>query len=252
MRPLSVITVAAALAGLTVGARAAADELSPSFDPSAHLDVAHDAPESPPILEERWPVIGAPSRPAFGLEGYGGVAAEWTRGEARSHAIVGALLRLRYHYFQAGALAETSDSSQSDALAEPELDRFHAYGGFAGVFVPYSRWVDFDASCGLVQRTYVNHSTTYGPTGLRDTLSSLVLRVGVSDRTSRRSLGARIGGAIVTSIDLGSRYETFHHTFLRPDGTLGDVTGQTPIGGVTVALVFAVGLELGGAPERRD
>jgi len=252
MRALTVVTVSAAFACLTVSARAVADEFSPSSEPSALPGAAHDAPESPPIIEQRWPVIGAPSRPALGLEGYGGVAAEWTRGEARSHAILGALLRLRYHYFQAGALAETSDAGQADALAEPELDRFHAYGGFACVFLPYSRWVDFDASCGLVQRTYVNHSTTYGPTGLRDTLSSLVLRVGVSDRTTRRSLGARIGGAIVTSIDLGSRTETFHHTFLRPDGTLGDVTGQTPIGGVTVALVFAVGLELGGAPQRSD
>ncbi|HVU05648.1 MAG TPA: hypothetical protein VHE30_28060 [Polyangiaceae bacterium] len=198
---------------------------------------------SAPVAASKVPALGSPSGFAVGLEGYGGLNAGTTRGESRAHAFAGADLRLRLHYAQVGAFYEGSDLDVAG--------RYRAIGGFAGVWFPYSRWVDVEGSVGLASRAYVNDGPEYGPGGLDVKTPELVLRAGVSDRTTERLLGARIGGAIVFGADLGSRDVTFHKTFVDSEGVAHDTSGTTAVGGVTIGIVIALGLELGGGAHPR-
>lgn len=193
-----------------------------------------------------WLRLDDPATFGVGIEGYAGLAAQWTRGEDRAHGVVGALARLRYHYVQVGGTYEVTDSGEATALSEPTLEHWRAVGAFVGVFFPFYRWVDVEGSVGYVSRTYGNPSSIYGSNGFELAVDALAFRVGVSGRTSRRLTGMRVGAELVATADLGHGEPVWRRQFLKPGGGLGETTGTTPIGGVSIGLVLVTGLEVGG------
>src|SRR4051812_13725787 len=80
----------------------------------------------------------------------------------QARAVGGGLLRLSYWYLQAGATLETSNTGKATALLAPTQEKWLAAGGFAGVLIPFHRWVDVESTIGVVSRTYTNPSPIYG------------------------------------------------------------------------------------------
>jgi hypothetical protein len=189
-------------------------------------------------------VLGPPSPWAVSLEGYAGLLLQGTSGEDRSHALGGGQLRLRFHYLQAGAFIDTTDSGEARGMRETTQEHFRTLGGFAGAWLPFTHWLDLDASVGLGSRFYRNPITLYGAHGLRETTTAMTLRLGASDRSSQHVFGVRAGAALVGSIDLDPRDVVFHRKYLLADGTLAETTGTTPIGGVTIGVLVTAGFEL--------
>jgi hypothetical protein len=188
--------------------------------------------------------LGPPSPWAGSLEAYGGLLLQATSGGDRPHAFGGLQLRARHHYLQAGAFIDTTDSGEASALRETTQEHFRTLGGFVGVWLPYTNWVDVDASVGAGSRLYRNPSSLYGPDGMRETTTAILFRLGVSDRSSEGVFGVRAGAALVASVDLSPRDVTFTRKFTRQDGTPGESTGTTPIGGVSIGLLITAGFEL--------
>ena len=188
---------------------------------------------------------------AVGLEGYGGLMLQLTSAAPdvqasanRAHAFAGGLLRGRYRYFQGGVFLETTDSGEARLMLEPTQEHFRTLGAFAGAWLPFEHWVDIDASLGIGSRLYQNPSLLYGPNGFSVTSPVIAFRVGVSDRSSENRFGVRLGAAFVGSVDLDRNAVTWHRRFLREDGTLGERTGTTPIGGVAFGLMLTAGFDV--------
>lgn len=209
-----------------------------------------DDTEETPVAASPLPILEARPRFAAGLEGYAGIAAVWTSGADRAHGLVGGLARVRFSFVQLGGTFETTDSGEATGLNEPLEEHWRAIGGFAGVWLPYRHWIDLEASLGFSSRRYVNPSSTYGPGGFDVSNTALILRIGVSDRMSERLFGVRVGAALVGGADLQRHSPVWHHQFLLPGGTVGENTGTTAIGGVSIGLVVAAGFELGGGAKR--
>jgi hypothetical protein len=212
----------------------------------ARADVPPEAADEPVVPSIPLPVLEARPRWSAGLEGYAGIAAQWTSGEDRAHGLVGGLARVRFSFVQVGGTFETTDSGEATGLNEPIQEHWRAVGGFAGVWLPYRHWVDVDASLGLSSRSYINPSQIYGPGGFDRSGTLLTFRLGVSDRATERLFGVRVGAALVGGIDLQRHSPAWHRQFLLPGGGVGDTTGTTEIGGVSIALVVGAGFELGG------
>jgi hypothetical protein len=132
---------------------------------------------------------------------------------------------------------------------EPVQEHFRTVGGFAGAWLPFSRWVDVDAALGLAWRLYENPSTIYGSRGLREDTSLLTFRLGVSSRSSARLVAARVGAALVVTADVDPRDVAWQRTYLLLDGSEGETRGTTPIGGLTVGLTVGAGFEIGGGVD---
>jgi len=218
-------------------------------DPAAVPEVDEVVEEEPAPSSGAGFRLEAPSKLGFGLESYAGIAAVFTSGEDRAHALAGALARLRLHYFQVGGTFEITDSGEAKTLGEYQIEHWRAFGGFLGVFVPYEHWVTFDATLGIGARTYVNSMTIYGDHGLSTSLTALTLRLGVSDRMTHKLVAPRLGGALVLSADLSRADVGWHRRYVAADGTVSESSGTTPIGGVSIALVVTAGFELGGRPR---
>ncbi len=227
-----------ALSVLAIAAPNARAQVSPA-DPDAD-EPSTEAPRFAPLLQ-------ATSSVAFDLEGFAGLANQWSSAPSNAHAFVGGLARVRASYAQIGASMETTDGGNATALGEPEKGRWRSVSGFAGVWLPYSHWLDLEASMGVGARTYLDDSTTYGPNGLAYSVPSLSLRVGVSDRFTERLVAFRAGAEIVAAFDLKHGDAPWSETFLGSDGTPQVVTGTTPFGGVSIGVLMSVGFELGGA-----
>jgi hypothetical protein len=157
---------------------------------------------------------------------------------------VGGLLRIRYQYVQIGGSIETTDHGQSDLLETEEAWR--TYQGFAGVVLPFERWIDVDASIGYAVRRFSNPDPIYGPSGLDVGGPAIAWRFGISDRFGERRFGARLGAALVSTIDLQSISAPYERRYLLVGGGIGATRGTTDLGGVSLALVVSGGLELGG------
>jgi hypothetical protein len=195
------------------------------------------------------PTLAAPVGAGVGLEGYGGLALLVGPGPTRSRAVVGGLLRLRYHYFQMGGSIEVSDSAQSEMVREEE--HWRTIQGFAGAFLPFDHFVDIDASIGYAQRTYMNSDPDYGPDGLRVKSSALALRFGISDRTSNKVAAARLGAALLGTIDIGGLSVPYERQTVDASGTVATTRGTTDVGGFSLALIVTGAFELGGRPGIR-
>jgi hypothetical protein len=192
------------------------------------------------------PVLEAPSKFGVDVEGYAGIAAQITEGDNRAHGILGGLLRARFHYVQLGGTFEITDSGQATGLLEESLEHWRAIGGFAGAFLPFNHWVDFDAAVGVSARTYKNSNKIYGDAGMNETVPSLTFRFGVSDRMTKKLVGPRIGAALALGIDLSHSDVEWRRVYGIAGGGTAETIGTTAIGGVSIGLLVGGGFEIGG------
>lgn len=212
-------------------------------------------PDDEPIEDEPQPSSNSgfrlepPSKLGFGLEGYAGIATAFNGGEDRAHAVVGGLARFRFHYFELGGTAEITDSGENKDFSEQPIEHWRAFGGFAGVVLPYERWATFDATVGLGARTYVNESSIYGDHGLSKSLTALTFRFGVSDRMTHKLIAPRLGAALAISTDLSREDVPWRRRYVASDGTVSETKGATPVGAVSILFIVTAGLELGARPR---
>lgn len=192
------------------------------------------------------PALAPPPGLGAALEGYAGIAVLFGPGDTRSRGLVGGLLRLRYRYFQLGGSVEVSDSGQADALNEQLEESWRALGVFGGAWLPFERWIVLDAAVGYADRRFTNPDRIYGPNGLDLGGPALTWRFGISDRFGKRPFGARLGAALLGTVDLRSLSAPYERTFLTGGGAIGVTRGTTDVGGVSIALVVGGGFELGG------
>jgi hypothetical protein len=213
-------------------------------------DAAEDEQSDEPLLPAASQLqLESPRRFAVAVEAFTGLALEWVSAGERPHGVVGGLARVAYRYFEAGASAELTDSGTATSLLEAPVERWTAVGGFLGARLPYRHWVDFDFSLGLESRHYRNSDWIYGPNGFDVATTALTFRGGISDRSSEKWFGARVGAALVGGIDFDRLAPTWTRTYLLQGGGVGKSTGTTPIGGVSIALVVSVALEASGGPR---
>jgi hypothetical protein len=130
-------------------------------------------------------------------------------------------LRTRLHYFQLGATYEVT------GVFEGHQD----VGGFAGAFLPFDRWVDFDAALGVAARKYWEGTQRY------PTIPAITLRLGVSDRMAQTAVAGRFGAALAFSAELN-------------DEIRSNLGSQRTVGGVSVGLLVDIGFEVGGRASR--
>lgn len=173
---------------------------------------------------------------AVGLDGYAGIAAQFADA-SRSHALAGGLVRLRWRYIQVGGSYERTDYVKEE---------WHLLGVHAGAFVPFTRWVDFEFAVGGASRRYASSDVRYGPSGYSYAVPALTLRAGVSDRSSERLFGARLGVHLVAAVDVESPAASYQYRI----SETSIVSGTTNLGGTSVALVMSLGLDVGGPPEK--
>jgi hypothetical protein len=216
---------------------------------------AHAGEVSPDVVEDEPPSESSPSflpalakPPGLGaaLEGYAGIALLTGPGATRSRSVLGGLLRFRYRYVQLAGVAEVSDSGQADALNEQHEESWRSLGVLAGAWLPFDRWIDMDAAVGYVDRRFYNPDRIYGPEGMNSGGPAVAWRFGISDRFKEKKLGARLGAALLGTIDLQPPSVPFERHFMIFGGGEGVSRGTTDVGGVSIALVVQGGLELGG------
>ena len=207
--------------------------------------IPEDIEAEPEPTPSRGFELDAPSKFGVGLEGYAGIATQFTSGEERAHGLVGGLLRARFHYVQIGATYEITDSGQATGITENSIEHWQAIGGSAGVFLPFQRWVDMDASVGMSARKYVNTDHIYGDKGLNETVPSLTFRFAVSDRLTHKLVSPRLGAALALGFDLARTEVEWRREYGLVGGGTGVTTGTTAIGGISIGLLVNLGFEVG-------
>lgn len=168
---------------------------------------------------------------SVGLDGYAGLSTLTTSERTKGHALAGGVSRLRFSFVQFGATLEVSD------LVD---EQWRSLGGFVGAFVPFTNWIDVDASIGLASRNWISKDTRYGAGGTSVRLPALNFRLGVSDRMTNGLLGPRMGAALLVGLDLDRRDVPWSYQISRSES----VSGTTQFGGLTVALVATFGLDV--------
>lgn len=222
-----------------------ASAAEPYRPPAPQPDIPEDVDLEPERAPSRGFELDAPAKFGVGLEGYAGIATQFTSGDERAHGLVGGLLRARFHYVQIGATYEITDSGQATGISENSIEHWQAIGGSAGVFLPFHHWVDMDASVGVSARKYVNKDHIYGDGGLNETVPSLTLRFGVSDRLTHKLVGPRIGAALAFAFDLSRTDVEWRREYGLVGGGTGVTTGTTAIGGISIGLLVNLGFEVG-------
>lgn len=171
-----------------------------------------------------------------GLEGYGGILALGASDTREAYGFLGSQVRFRYHYYELGAFIEFSDS---------QADKYRAFGGFLGAWLPFRGWVDFEAAASVGARKYESGDSRYGSDGYAVSSPTLGLRLGVFDRTSSYSaVAGRIGGQILFNVDLNPSDESWSQDLTR-DGVPITQSGDTRVGGYTLALALVLGFDIG-------
>jgi len=209
-------------------------------------EVGEDEVLSAPSQQSFAPALARPPDLAAALEGYAGVALLTGAGDSRSRSLIGGLLRFRYRYFQLAGAAEVTDTGQADALNERREESWRSLGVFAGAWLPFARWIDVDAAVGYVDRRFSNADRSYGPDGMFVGGPAVGWRFGISDRSTEKRFGLRLGAALLGTVDLQSISAPFERRYRLPDGSENVTQGTTDVGGVSVALVVQGGFELGG------
>lgn len=168
---------------------------------------------------------------SVGLEGFAGLSTLTTSERTKGHALAGGVSRVRLDVIEFGAMIDSSD------LVD---ERWRSVGGFVGAFVPYTNWVDFDATVGVSSRNWITKDTRYGAGGASVRVPSLNFRIGVSDRTNEGLLSPRLSAALLFAVDLKHRDVPWSYT-IRNIETL---TGSTQFGGITLAIVAGFGFDV--------
>jgi hypothetical protein len=230
---------------------------SASVTPSAAAHPAAAPPNQPGSLEGFPPPEDAAAlppiygRPQISFEKSPGWAVELdargalgvlTGSAARgAFASGGGLLRGHYRYFELGFFYDHADDQSSGGT-------FSHLGGFAGAWLPYHNWVDFEIAAAFAARRYSDSDPRYGPNGYALTSPALSLMLGVSDRAASGNVGARVGGQLVVTGDLKQHDEPWSLEETNDAGEVVVATGKTHVGGVSISLVFTVGFDVGPAP----
>jgi hypothetical protein len=225
-----------ALLGLPARASAEPPALQLGADPASPEEDTWERPD--PAKEIR---LDTPPGFSLGLGAYGGLALLLASGESRPHTVAGVLSRARYGYAELGALLELTERNQ---------DEWRTIGGFAGACLPYRNWVDVELAGGFAYRRYLNPDPRYGAGGYDIKTPSFLLRVGVSDRTSEGSLGARLGGELVLGMDIGKREAAWRYDL----GTGVDAKvfrGTTLVGGFSIGIQVSAGFDVAFKPKNR-
>jgi hypothetical protein len=183
------------------------------------------------------PQLGAASGGSVALQGYGGIVAHRAGGAFWGHGAAGGSLRARYRYVEVGGYYEASDRI--------EQGWWTAYGGFAGVFLPFRNWVDFEATVGVGSRTHREDDIRYGPNGYAWSTPAVQLRFSVSDRSAESLAAVRLGMELYAMVDLKRHRQPWQLVYPRPDGIEPLVySGVTDVGGTSVGLLFSVAFDL--------
>ncbi len=178
---------------------------------------------------------------AVGVEGRAGLGF-LTHSDARNaFAFAGGVLRGHYSYFELGGFYDHADSTASGGT-------FSHAGGFAGAWLPYHNWVDFDVALGFGVRRYSDDDTRYGPNGYVVNSPALSLSAGVSDRAHGENFGARVGGQIILTQDLGQKTKNWTLNESDNQGNVFTTTGSTHVGGFSASLVLTIGFDYGKSP----
>ena len=150
---------------------------------SAQAELSAEPVEEPPFV----PKVGSVAGAGFSVEGYVGMTAYHSERALKGHGVTGGIARARASYVTVGGFAERAD--------EIEFGRWEAFGGFAGVRLPFANWVDFEGSVGGGSRTHAEDDERYNSgKGYEWTTPFAMLRFGLSDRSSSDApLALRVG-----------------------------------------------------------
>jgi len=192
-------------------------------------------PVREPIVFEKEPGWGVSLGARGGLGGLAG------SGARSFFAVGGGFLRARYRHFQVGGFFDKSDDSDVGG------GFWHA-GGFAGAWLPYHNWVDFELALALGSRTYSDSDTRYGPGGYSIGMPALSFIAGVSDLARAGKVGGRFGGQFIVTGDFKQQDRPW--TFVEHDATgeRFETNGTTHVGGVSVQFAFTAALDYGDGP----
>jgi hypothetical protein len=174
---------------------------------------------------------------SVGLEGYAGLTTLSANGGTKGHALAGGITRGRFGHVELGADLELSDNAG---------ERWRTLGGFAGAYLPFTNWVDIDATIGLALRTYVSTDRSYGPIGTSVSVPALTMRLGVSDRVIEGLVGPRLGAALLFGFDL--KHKDIDWAYTIPGQAR--YTGTSHFGGITAGLVMTFGFDVGLRTDR--
>lgn len=206
---------------------------------SAQAEPSTETIEEPSFV----PRIGSAAGAGFSVEGYAGLTAYHSARALRGHAVTGGIARLRVSYLTAGGFAERTD--------EIEFGRWKAFGGFAGVRVPFANWVDFEGSIGGGSRTHAEDDLRYGDgAGYEWATPFAMLRFGLSDRSSSDApFALRVGFEVFAMFDLKRYDQPWRVVYPRASGLPPLVfSGTTPLGGSNVGLLLSVGFDVSLSP----
>jgi hypothetical protein len=178
------------------------------------------------------PSLADPPSFTLGLLPYVGLGMLVAHDGTESYVVGGGSARVTFGQVMIGGFGEAS------VLPDYYLGYL---GGFAGAYLPFRSWVDLDVAVGFGARTYLNRARESYLGDYRVTLPAGTLRLGVSDRAGE-VLGVRLGGGLVTSVDLDPQQRTWRiaPSDIDPEGS----SGTRHFGSFTLALVLTVGLDI--------
>jgi hypothetical protein len=174
---------------------------------------------------------------SVGLEGYAGLGTLSNSEESKGHAMAGGVSRARFGFAEIAGSVEVSDDNG---------EHWRNFGGAIGGFLPFTNWVDFDASVGLASRRYASTNARYGSSGLVFKTTALTLRLGLSDRVIEGLVGPRLGAALLCEIDM--KHRDVEWSYSVPGGA---ISGVSHFGGVSLGLVVTAGFDLAVRADRR-
>jgi hypothetical protein len=176
---------------------------------------------------------------AVGLEAYAGLSALFGTDTRGAYSLAGGTLRGRYRYYELGAFFEATDTLSGGG-------DWQNVGGFAGAWLPYRNWVDFELALRVGARRYSDSDLRFGSNGYELWSPGLGLVLGVSDRASKSTWGGRIGSQLIATYDLKQRDRPWQLTSIDPNtGDQSVASGTSHVGGFSVQLVVTLGFDAG-------
>lgn len=239
-------------------APAPATPAAPTATPAPAPDAAAPPPPAPGIPFTTWaaprPVDGGavPQRPtlveieladdpgwSIGLDAFAGLSTLFGTDTRGAYSLAGGTLRGRFRYYEAGAYFEATDTLSGGGS-------WQNVGGFAGAWLPFRNWVDFEIAARLGGRRFIDRDLRFGSSGYELWSPALGLVLGVSDRAAKGTWGGRIGSQLVATYDLKQRDRPWQLTSVDADTGAERVTfGKSHVGGFSLELVVTLGFDVG-------
>jgi hypothetical protein len=176
---------------------------------------------------------------SMGLEGYAGLSTLFGTDTRGAYSLAGGTLRGRYRHYAAGGYFELTDSLSGGG-------DWQNFGGFAGAWLPYRNWVDFEIAVRLGGRRYSDSDLRFGPGGYKLWTPALGLALGVSDRAAKGRWGGRVGSQLIATYDLKQRNRPWQVSSRDPNTGMENVaSGSSHVGGLSLQLVVTLGFDAG-------